>query len=72
MKLKLLLAYLKDARPFGCVLAYFSVIEFQKRGLVHADIISFLDQPTKFSLQDPLKVDKFISAEIPPNSTPEL
>ena len=31
----------------------------------------FLDQTAKFSLQDPLEVDKFISAEIPPNSTPE-
>ena len=72
MKLKLLLAYLKDASPFGCVLAYVSVIEFQKRGLVHAHIILFLDQTAKFSLQDPLELDKFISAEIPPNSTPEL
>ena len=72
MKLKLLLAYLKDASPFGCVLAYVSVTEFQKKGLVHAHIILFLYQPAKFSLQDPLKLDTFILPEIPPNSTPEL
>ena len=44
--LKLLLAYLKDASPSGCLLANVSVVEFQKRGLVHAHIVLFLDQPT--------------------------
>ena len=64
MKLQFLFAYYRDARPLRYVLAYFSVMEFQKRGLVHAHIILFLDRPTKFSLQGPLQVDKFISAEI--------
>ena len=72
MKLKLLLVYLKDASPFGCVLAFVSVLEFQKRGTEHANIILLMDQPAKFSLQDPLEADKFITAEIPPYSTHEL
>ena len=72
MKLKLIFMHLKGKSPFGRVLAHVSGIEFQKRGLMHVHIIPFLDQEAKFSLQDPLQVDKFISAEIPPNSMPHL
>ncbi len=68
MKLKLLFKHLQDNRPFGPVLAYESVIEFQKRGLVHSHIILFIDQVAKFALQDPLQIVNLISAEIPPLS----
>ncbi len=39
---------------------------------MHAHIILFLNQEIKFSLQDLLQVDKFISAEIPLHSMPHL
>ena len=54
-----------------CSYLYFSY-RVSEKGLVHAHIILFLDQSAKFSLQDPLEVDKIISAEILSNSTPEL
>ena len=72
MKLKLLLKHLQDNSPFGCVLAHVSVIEFQKRGLVHSHIILFIDQDAKFALQDPLQIDNHISAEIRPPSDHSL
>ena len=72
MKLKLLLKHLKDDEPFGKLTAFVSVIYFEKRGLVHAHIISFLDDATKFSLQDPNKIDNLISAMIPRVTSPHL
>ena len=42
-------------------------IEFQKRGLPHAHILLFLHSDDKIRSQD--KIDKFISAEIPNEST---
>ena len=66
MKWKLLMSYLKENQPFGRVIADVSVIEFQKRGLVHAHVILFLAQESKNALQDPQRVDEVISAEIPP------
>ncbi len=41
MKHKLLMAHLKEGAPFGRVIADVSVIEFQKRGILHAHIICF-------------------------------
>ena len=72
MKLKLLLKHLKEDEPFGRISAFVSVIEFQKRGLVHAHIIIFLDEAAKFSLQDPSNIDKLISAEIPSTQASHL
>ena len=72
MKLKLLLKHLKEDKPFGKITAFVSVIEFQKRGLVHAYLIIFLDQEAKFSLQGPTNIDMLISAEIPPATSPQL
>lgn len=72
MKWKLLMSYLKESKPFGDVVADVSVIEFQKRGLVHAHIILFLSTESKQKLQDPLRVDEIISAEIPSESDSEL
>ena len=72
MKLKLLLEHLKEDEHFGKSAAFVSVIEFQKRGLVHAHIIVFLDIATKFSLQEPANIGYLISAEIPPATSPHL
>ena len=72
MKIKVLLKHLKDYIPFGQITVLDSVIEFQKRGLVHAHIIIFLDQEAKFSLQDPTNIDRLISAEITPVTSPHL
>ncbi|GBN70824.1 hypothetical protein AVEN_69003-1 [Araneus ventricosus] len=48
---------------FGTVLAYIYVIEFQKRGLPHAQILQTLDSESKIRTKD--DIDKFVSAELP-------
>ena len=72
MKHKLLMVHLKEDEPFGRIVADVSVIEFQKRGLVHAHIILFLHEEAKRSLENPEQVDKVISAEIPRQDDPIL
>ena len=47
----------------GDVVAYFYVIEFQKRGLPHAHWLLILDK--KHSLTSPEAYDTFVSAELP-------
>ena len=47
LKHKLLMMHLKKDKPFGRFVADVSVIEFQKRGLVHAHIIPFLHDEAK-------------------------
>ena len=71
-KQKLLLKHLNNDKPFGQITAFVSVIEFQKRGLVHAQIIIFLDQESNFSLQGPTNIDRVISVEISPVASPHL
>ena len=48
------------------------VIEFQKIGLPHAHCIFILDRQSKNNLRNPSNIDEMISAEIPPESEPEL
>ena len=72
MKLKEALRYIKDEKIFGNVIGYVQVIEFQKRGLVHAHVVLFLDGESKKRLADPAEVDKIIKAEIPGNDDEEL
>ena len=43
MEFILLLMHLNEDEPFGEVISFLSVIEFQKKGLVHAHVIVFLD-----------------------------
>ncbi|XP_043463735.1 uncharacterized protein LOC122499439 [Leptopilina heterotoma] len=50
---------------FGDVMAYVSVVEYQKRGLPHIHILITLKQNCKITT--PEVVDKFILAEIPEN-----
>ncbi len=55
--MKILMLYLRGIQNFGEIIAEFSVIEFQKRGLVHAHIILFLAKHSKLHLESPLNVD---------------
>ncbi len=48
------------------------MIEFQKRGLVHAHIILFLNEKAKRALEKPEQVDEIISAEIPFQEDPAV
>ncbi len=48
------------------------VIEFQKRGLPHAQCIFILDKASNNSLRNPARVDAVISAELPPEDDDEL
>ncbi len=72
MKQKILMTHLKEDQPFRGIVADVSVIEFHKRGLVHAHIILFLHEEAKRALENPEQVDKFISAEIPSQEDPAL
>lgn len=70
LKHKNLIKYLKSGKPFGTVADYASVIEFQKRGSVHGNIISTLSRDAKQRFENPEKVDKVIFAEIRPRMIP--
>ena len=71
IKVRQLLADIKEKQMFGRVSAYVAVIEYQKRGLPHAHILVILDPEDK--LHSPEQVDKIISAELPdPETEPEL
>ena len=61
MKHKLLLSYLKDDHPFGKTVADVSVIEFQKRSLVHADIILFVEEEQMKALENIERVNEVVS-----------
>ncbi|GBN91048.1 hypothetical protein AVEN_193700-1 [Araneus ventricosus] len=63
MKLKELLEDICKHGIFGTVLTYIYVIEFQKRGLLHAHILLTLDSESKIRTKD--DIDKFVSAELP-------
>ena len=72
MKYKLLMVRLKEDEPFHRVIADLSVIEFQKRGLLHAHIILFLHENSKKDLENPERVDAILSTEIPAEDDPIL
>ena len=55
---------------FGQCLGFCYVIEFQKRGLPHCHMLIWLKEEDH--LDTPEKIDACISAEIPPESNPEL
>ncbi|XP_065215463.1 uncharacterized protein LOC135842058 [Planococcus citri] len=71
LKLKELLDDITKKEIFGKVLAYFYVIEFQKRGLPHSHILVILHED--FKIRNPQEIDNFVSAEIPnKQETPTL
>ncbi len=62
---------IKD-KIFGEVVAHVRVIEFQKRGLPHAQYIFIFDQASKNALRNPVRVDTVISAELAHEDDDEL
>lgn len=63
MKLEELLDDIRLGTIFGHVVAILYSIEFQKRGLPHVQIITWIDKnENEITLE---KIDKWISAEIP-------
>ncbi|KAJ5558128.1 hypothetical protein N7535_008343 [Penicillium sp. DV-2018c] len=71
MKLKELLDDIEKRHIFGPHLATVYVVEFQKRGLPHAHILSWLQYTTRFS--DPQWIDQIVCAELPdPDEDPEF
>ena len=64
MKRSYLLDSIIREKVLGRVVAHFCVNEFQKRGLVHSQIILILDEPSKSSLRNPDRIGELISAEI--------
>ena len=63
MKRCFLLDYIIREKVFGRVVAHVCVNEFQKRGLVHSQIILILYDPSKSSVRNPDRIDELISAE---------
>ncbi|KAI5403741.1 hypothetical protein KIW84_051055 [Lathyrus oleraceus] len=71
IKFDQLLSYLTKKGVLGKVLAYTYTIEFQKRGLPHANILIFLHPSNKYLR--PEDIDRIISAEVPdPLKEPKL
>lgn len=64
-KLRDLIPFVIYEKVFGEVTAHVRVINFQKRGLLHAHCIFFLTPSAKSALLHPCFVDANISAEIP-------
>ena len=50
--------HLKEDEPFGKEISFVSLIEFQKRGLMHAHIVVFLYQEAMFYMQEPTNIEK--------------
>ena len=63
LKLRAFMTDLRQRQCFGVVLAYTSVIEFQKRGLPHAHIMLTLADEHK--PRDTTAIDRMVSAELP-------
>ena len=72
LKMKDLMSLVIDEKVFRAVVAHERVIEFQKRGLPHAQVVFFIDEVSKNDLRTPENVDRIISAEIPSGQDPEL
>jgi hypothetical protein len=68
MKLKCLMTLLTKSQIYGSVRCFMYSVEWQKRGLPHAHILIWLEEPIP-----PNRVDEVISAELPdPAVDPEL
>nr|GEY08748.1 DNA helicase [Tanacetum cinerariifolium] len=46
MKIHQSIKYLRDAQPFGKIVAVLYIVEFQKKGLLHCHTLVWIDQPT--------------------------
>ncbi|XP_016178512.1 uncharacterized protein LOC107620950 [Arachis ipaensis] len=63
IKLSQLIADFKQGKFFGKISGYVCIVEFQKRGLLHAHILLFMHP--LFKPKTPEDIDKHISSEIP-------
>ncbi|XP_076959484.1 uncharacterized protein LOC143635573 [Bidens hawaiensis] len=71
LKVKSLINFLKNNKPFGEVAADLYTIEFQKRGLPHCHLLLWVTEP--YRIKDACEIDSYISAEIPdPVNDPHL
>ncbi|GKA06643.1 DNA helicase [Tanacetum coccineum] len=69
-KVNYFINFLKYERPFGFVIAFLYIIEFQKRGLPHCHTLLWVDSSSK--IHDASQIDDYISAELPdPVEDPE-
>ncbi len=72
MKINEAMRYIKEAQLFGKVVGEVKVIEFQKRGLAHVHVLSFLDTASKKRLANLAEIDRIVRAEMPDSSGPVL
>ena len=63
-----LLAVLADGQILGAYEMYSAVIEFQQRNLPHLHLLLKLIEGPR----DPAEYDRYVSAEIPPDTDPVL
>ncbi|XP_076882480.1 uncharacterized protein LOC143530957 [Bidens hawaiensis] len=63
LKVKSLINFLKNNKPFGEVAADLYTIEFQKRGLPHCHLLLWVTEP--YRIKDACEINSYISAEIP-------
>ncbi|GJX23884.1 DNA helicase [Tanacetum coccineum] len=63
MKIHEFVNYLRDAQPFGKVVAVLYTIEFQKRGLSHCYTLLCIDESVRVRRDE--NIDTYVSAELP-------
>ncbi|GJZ46101.1 DNA helicase [Tanacetum coccineum] len=63
MKIHNFVNYLRDAKPFGKVVAVLYTVEFQKRGLPHCHTLLWIDESVRVRRDE--DIDNYVSAELP-------
>ncbi|GKC26763.1 DNA helicase, partial [Tanacetum coccineum] len=63
MKIHEFVNYLRDAQPFGKVVAVLYTVEFQKRGLPHCHTLLWIDESVRVRRDE--NIDIYVSAELP-------
>ncbi|GKD06430.1 DNA helicase [Tanacetum coccineum] len=63
MKIHKFVNYLRDAQPFGKVVAVLYTVEFQKRGLPHCHTLLWIDESVRPRRDE--DIDMYVSAELP-------
>ncbi|GJZ61535.1 DNA helicase [Tanacetum coccineum] len=63
MKIQQFIKYLRDAKPFGRILAVLYTVEFQKRGLPHCHTLVWVHEAARIHRDE--DIDSYISAELP-------
>nr|GEW93979.1 DNA helicase [Tanacetum cinerariifolium] len=63
MKIHQFINFIRDAQPFGKIIAVLYTVEFQKRGLPHCHTLIWIDESMR--VQRDQDIDAYISAELP-------